>query len=40
VISDNKIALLWAWDLPLLKSEMELLIQGGFDVEVTGFSTA
>ena len=40
VIADNKMSLLSAWDLPLLKSEMELLIQADFDIEVTGFSTA
>ena len=40
VIADNKIAALSKWDDALLKSELEILIQQDFDIEVTGFSTA
>lgn len=40
VIADNKIAMLAAWDLGLLKSELELLINDDFEIETTGFSTA
>lgn len=40
VITDNKLALLSGWDMPLLKGEMELLIAEDFEVEITGFSTA
>jgi DNA modification methylase len=40
VIADNKIPMLAAWDLGLLKSEMELLINDDFEIETTGFSTA
>jgi DNA modification methylase len=40
VIADNRIAALSKWDDVLLKSEIEILIQQDFDIEVTGFSTA
>ena len=40
VIADNKIAALSKWDDALLKSELEILIQQDFEIEVTGFSTA
>jgi DNA modification methylase len=40
VIADNKAGELSRWDTTLLKSEMEILIQQEFDIEVTGFSTA
>lgn len=40
VITDNKLALLSSWDVPLLKDEIELLIAEEFDIETTGFSTA
>jgi hypothetical protein len=40
VIADNKLALLSSWDLPLLTSEMALLIESDFEIETTGFSTA
>jgi DNA modification methylase len=40
VLGDNKIAQLSAWNPELLKSEMELLIEDDFDIEITGFSTA
>ncbi len=40
VIADNKISELSKWDDNLLRSEMEILIQEEFDIEVTGFTTA
>jgi len=40
VIADNKLSQLSGWDNNLLKSEMEILINEDFDIEVTGFSTA
>ena len=40
VIADNKLSLLSSWDPTLLKSELDILIQDDFDVELTGFSTA
>ncbi len=40
VIADNKLSQLSGWDNNLLKSEMEILINDDFDIEVTGFSTA
>ena len=40
VIADNKLSQLSGWDNNLLKSEMEILINEDFDIEITGFSTA
>jgi hypothetical protein len=40
VIADNKAGELSRWDTTLLKSELEILIQQDFNIEVTGFSTA
>jgi DNA modification methylase len=40
VLADNKLALLSSWDAPLLKAEMELLIDDEFAIETTGFTTA
>jgi len=40
VIADNKLAQLSTWDAGLLKTELEILMQEDFDIEVTGFSTA
>ena len=40
VIADNKLALLSAWDVALLKSEIEILVTEEFEIELTGFSTA
>lgn len=39
VLADNKLAELSRWDTGLLKSELELLIDTDFEVELTGFST-
>jgi DNA modification methylase len=39
VLADNKLALLSTWDAKLLQSEIELLIQDDFEIELTGFST-
>ena len=40
VIADNKIGDLSKWDLPLLKQELEVLIQFDYDIESVGFDTA
>ncbi|MBI1394026.1 MAG: DNA methylase N-4 [Alphaproteobacteria bacterium] len=40
VIADNKLALNAGWDQETLAIEFEALIDLGFDVELTGFSTA
>ena len=40
VIADNKLAQLSSWEIPLLKSEMEVLIKDDYEIELTGFSTA
>lgn len=40
VIADNKIAQLAGWDGTLLAAEFEALIDLGFEVELSGFSTA
>lgn len=40
VIADNKIAEQSKWDQDLLKSEINLLLQDEFEIEITGFSTA
>ena len=40
VIADNKLSQLSKWDEDLLKSELNILIQDDFDIELTGFSTA
>jgi len=40
VIADNKLSQLAKWDEDLLKSELNILIQDDFDIELTGFSTA
>jgi hypothetical protein len=39
VIADDKIAQLAGWEGDLLKAEFEILIQGDFEIETTGFST-
>ncbi|MES1977957.1 MAG: DNA methyltransferase [Pseudomonadota bacterium] len=40
VIADNKLASISSWDDVNLRSELELLIQDDFDIELTAFSTA
>jgi hypothetical protein len=40
VLADNKIALEAGWDEELLALELQELVDVGFDVELTGFSTA
>ncbi len=40
VLADNKLAQMSKWDSQMLKSEIELLSCDGFNIEVTGFSTA
>ncbi|HBR69919.1 MAG TPA: DNA methylase N-4 [Rhodospirillaceae bacterium] len=40
VLSDNKLAQLSQWDKPLLLNEVQLLLDDGFHIEMTGFSTA
>lgn len=38
--ADNKIGDLSKWDLPLLKQELEVLIQFDYDIESLSFDTA
>lgn len=40
ILADNKLALNAGWDLELLASEMQELLDGNFDLEITGFSLA
>ena len=40
VIADNKLALLSTWDVPLLRAELQLLIQDDLALEYTAFDTA
>jgi DNA modification methylase len=40
VIGDNKIALLSSWDVSLLRTELELLIEDDIAIEYTAFDTA
>lgn len=39
VIADNKLALDSEWDMGLLSSELQAITGGGFDLELTGFSS-
>jgi ParB-like chromosome segregation protein Spo0J len=38
VIADNKLALNAGWDEAMLKAELDILKEGGFDLGLTGFS--
>ena len=40
VIADNKISELSGWDEPLLKTQLEIIINSNLSIEHTGFSTA
>lgn len=39
-LADNRLAELSSWDEEILKSELEILFEGGFDISEIGFSTA
>jgi DNA modification methylase len=40
VIAENRLAELAGWDRKLLVEELEILFEGGYDLEITGFSIA
>lgn len=39
-LAENRIAELSSWDEDLLANELSILFDGGYDLEITGFSTA
>ena len=39
-LAENRIAELSGWDDKLLADELSILFDGGYDLEITGFSTA
>lgn len=40
VLAENRLAQLAGWDKKLLVEELEILFEGGYDLEITGFSIA
>lgn len=40
VLAENRLAQLAGWDNKLLVEELEILFEGGYDLEITGFSIA